>query len=168
MWHVVCNQVNWVDSRFFLVGSQIVSLTADPSFCHNLCLKCPNEQCEPLLDIYVSRNFQWYKKSHKTLRFDPSNCSLKFWKFTKTPSPKVEVVLGVSVFSPSHSLTFSYTLKSMWCDSLASSWPAPLQCLCLDSWASFWPATLQPLCLSHKPKAKVVTQTWGKPPPSPL
>ncbi len=44
MWHVVCSQVNRVDSRLFLVGSQIGSLTPDPSFGHNLCFRCPNEQ----------------------------------------------------------------------------------------------------------------------------
>jgi hypothetical protein len=41
-----------------------------------------------------------------------------------------------------HSLTLSYTPKSMWCDSRASSWLA----------------TLQPFCFGHKPKAMVATQ----------
>jgi hypothetical protein len=58
MWQVVCSQVNWVDSQLFLVGSQTGSLTPGPSFGHNLCFKCPNEQCEPILDIYVPRYFQ--------------------------------------------------------------------------------------------------------------
>ncbi len=48
MWHVVCSQVNRVDSRLFLVGSQIDNLTPGPSFGHNLCFRCPNEQCEPI------------------------------------------------------------------------------------------------------------------------
>jgi hypothetical protein len=58
MWHVVFSQVNRVDSRLFLVGSQTASLTPGPSFGHNLCFRCPNEQCEPILDIYVRRSFQ--------------------------------------------------------------------------------------------------------------
>jgi hypothetical protein len=40
-----------------------------------------------------------------------------------------------------HSLTLSYTPGSMWCDSRAFSWPAPLQ----------------PLGLGREPKAKVAT-----------
>jgi hypothetical protein len=36
------------------------------------------------------------------LSFDPSNCSLKFWKSIKTPSPKVGVTLGVWELTPSH------------------------------------------------------------------
>jgi hypothetical protein len=51
------------------------------------------------------RAFQWYKKHHKTLSFDPSNCSLKFRKSTRTRSPKMGVALGVWGFTPSHFLT---------------------------------------------------------------
>jgi hypothetical protein len=40
-----------VDSRLLVVGSQTASLTPGPSFCHNLCFRYPNEQCEPILDI---------------------------------------------------------------------------------------------------------------------
>jgi hypothetical protein len=47
-----------VDSRLFVVGSQIVSLTPGPSFAHNLGYKCPNYQCKAILDIYASRPFQ--------------------------------------------------------------------------------------------------------------
>ncbi len=56
--HALCKQVNWVNSRLFLVKSQTASLTFDPSFGHNLCFRCPNEQCEPTLDIYVLRAFE--------------------------------------------------------------------------------------------------------------
>jgi hypothetical protein len=105
MSHVIFRQVNWVDSRLFLVGSQTGSLTPSPSFGHNLCFRCPNEQCELILDIYVLRAFQRYKKCHKPLSFDPWNRSLKFWESTKTPSPKVGVALGVWGFTPSHFLT---------------------------------------------------------------
>jgi hypothetical protein len=51
MSHAICRQVNWVDSRFFLVGSQIGSLTPSPSFGYNFCFRCPNEQCELNLKI---------------------------------------------------------------------------------------------------------------------
>jgi hypothetical protein len=51
MWTVIYSQVNRVDSRLFLIGSQIASLTPGPSFDHNLCFRCLNEQCEPILDI---------------------------------------------------------------------------------------------------------------------
>jgi hypothetical protein len=104
MLHVVYSQVNRVDSRLFLVKSQIgsLTLTLGPSFGHNLCFKCQNEQCEPILDIYVLRAFQWYKERHKPLSFEPSNRSLKFQESTGTPSSKVRVALRVWGFTPSH------------------------------------------------------------------
>jgi len=43
MSHVICRQINRVDSRLFLVGSQIGSLTPDLFFGHNLCFRCLNE-----------------------------------------------------------------------------------------------------------------------------
>ncbi len=138
MSHVFCSQVFRVDSRLFLVGSQTGISTPGPSFGHNLCFRCPNEQCEPILDIYVRKDFQWYKERHKTLSFDPSNRSLKFWESIGSPSPKAGVALGVWGFTPG---TLSYTLGSPWCDSRASLWPAPLQ----------------PFCLGREPKARVMT-----------
>jgi len=105
MWHVIWSQINWVNSQLFLVGSQIANLTPGPSFGHDLCFRCPNEQWEIILDIYVLRTFQWYKERHKMLSFDPSSRSLKFWESTRTPSPKVGVALGVWGFTPSHFLT---------------------------------------------------------------
>jgi hypothetical protein len=47
-----------VDSRLLVVGSQTGSSTPGPSFGHNLCFRRLNEQCEPILDIYASRDFQ--------------------------------------------------------------------------------------------------------------
>ncbi len=99
--HVLCIQVNRVDSWLFLVDNQINSLTPGPSFSHNLCFKCPNEECEPILDIYVPRSFQWYKKCNKPLNFGPWNCSFKFRKSTRTLFPKVGIALGVWGFTPS-------------------------------------------------------------------
>jgi len=107
MSHTVCRQVNRVDPWLFSVGSQIDNLTSDPSFGHNLCFRCSNEQYEPILNIYVPRAFQWYKERHKQLSFDPWNRSLKFWESTKTPSLKVGVALVVWGFTPSHFFTLS-------------------------------------------------------------
>jgi len=129
MSHAPCNQVNRVNSQLFLVGNQTGSLTIGPSFGHNLCFRCTNEQCDPILDIYVWRAFQWHKNATSFW-----NHSLKFRKSTGTPSPKVGIVLGVWGFTPSYSLTLFYTLGSVWCDSRAS--------FCLDSRASSYPATL--------------------------
>jgi hypothetical protein len=47
-----------VDSRLLVVGSQTASLTPGLSFAHNLGCKCPNDQCEAILDICASRPFQ--------------------------------------------------------------------------------------------------------------
>jgi hypothetical protein len=55
MLHVFYTQVFRVESRLLVVGSQNWqtpgSSTPGPSFGHNLCFRCPNEQCEPILDI---------------------------------------------------------------------------------------------------------------------
>ncbi len=147
MSHALYSQINRVNSRLFLIGNQIDNLIPDPSFGHNLCFRCPNEQCKPILNIYIPRDFQLYKKHHKPLSFDPWNCSLKFQESTRIPSPKVGVALGVWGFIPSYSLTLSYIPGGMWCDSWASSCPTPLRFLCLNSRASSWPAPLQALLL---------------------
>jgi hypothetical protein len=66
-------QGNQVNSWFFVVKSQIANLNPSPSFGHNLCFKCPNGSYEPILNIYASRAFQWYKEIFKPLSFDPCN-----------------------------------------------------------------------------------------------
>ncbi len=63
MLHATFTQRNQVDSLLLVVGSQIVNLTPGPSFGHNLCFRCPNGSCEPILDIYISISFQWYRNS---------------------------------------------------------------------------------------------------------
>jgi hypothetical protein len=140
--HVICSQVFWVDSRLLVVGSQnwqtLGSSTPVPSFGHNLCFRCPNEQCGPILDIYASRAFHWYKERHKPLRFDPSNQSLKFRESTETPSPKVGVALGVWGFTPSHFPTLSGVLN-------------------VTPGLPFGPHPCNPFCLGHQPKARVAT-----------
>jgi len=140
MWHVICSQINRVDSWLFLVMSQNGSLTLDLSFGHNLCFRCPNEQCKPILDICVPRAFQLYKERYKPLRFDASNCSLKFWESTGTPSPKVGVALGVWGFTPSHFLAL-LGVGDVTFDLLLGSHP------------------YNPFCLGREPKARVATFT---------
>jgi hypothetical protein len=46
-----------VDSQLLVVGTQIASLTPVLSFGHNLCFRCPNQQYEPILDIYIPKDF---------------------------------------------------------------------------------------------------------------
>jgi len=75
-----------VDSWHLVVGSQTVSLTPGPSFAHNFGCRCPNGQCEAILDIYTSRAFHWYKTREKARRFDPSNRLLNFRESRRSPS----------------------------------------------------------------------------------
>jgi len=69
-----------------VVGSQIASLTSDPSFAHNLGCIYPNCQCEAILDIYISRPFQWYIKHLKARCFDLLKRLFNFWESWRTPS----------------------------------------------------------------------------------
>jgi hypothetical protein len=83
--HSTCTHRDWVDSRLLVVGSQTAKLTPEPSFDHNLCLGCPNDSCEAILDIYTSRPFQGYKERFNTRCFDPFNRTLSFWESRRTP-----------------------------------------------------------------------------------
>jgi hypothetical protein len=105
MWHATFMQGNLGDSWLLVVGNQIANLTLGPSFGHNLCLKCPNESCKPLSDIYVPRVFWWYKELFNPMVFDPWNCSMKIRESIVNPIPKVGPHLRVWGFIPSHSLT---------------------------------------------------------------
>jgi hypothetical protein len=82
--HCTCTHRGRVDSRLLVVGSQIASLTSDPTFDHNLCYRCPNGSCEAILDIYTSRPFQPYKEHLKTRCFDPLNRALSFRESRRT------------------------------------------------------------------------------------
>jgi len=108
-----------------MVGSQTANLTPIPSSGHNLCFKYLNESCKAILDIYVSIAFQWYKKLLNPLGFEPYNRSLNIQESIgiRTPkgTPKVEALLGVWRFIPSHFLSFPGFF----------SWPATLQALTL-------------------------------------
>jgi hypothetical protein len=63
MSHATCIQGNRVNSRLLMLRSQTANLTPSLSFSHNLCFRCPNGWCKPILDIYISMAFQWYKDS---------------------------------------------------------------------------------------------------------
>ncbi len=128
MLHVAWAQGNQGDSWLLMVGGQIVNLISDPSFGHNLCFKCPNGSCNPILDIHIPRYFQWYKELFNPMSFDIWNRSLKIWESTETPTLKVGVHLGVRGFNPSHSSTFP---KAWDVTPRLPSWPAPLQAFAL-------------------------------------
>ncbi len=96
----------------------------DLSFGHNLCFKCLNGSCELILDIYIPRAFQWYKKLFNLMGSTPA---ISFWIF-RSPTHKVGVHLRVWGFIPSH----SPTLSGAWNVTLRlHTWPAPLQALAL-------------------------------------
>jgi hypothetical protein len=128
MWHATCTQGNQVDSRLLMVGSQTAHLTPGPSFGHNLCFRCPNGWCKPILDIYVPRAFQWYKERLKPLSFDAWNFPLKIWESTGTPTPNVGLPLGVWGSIPSHSLTL---LGACNMTPRLLSWPTTLESFAL-------------------------------------
>jgi len=113
MWHVTCMQGNQSDSRLLVVANQIGHLIPGLSFGHNLCFKYPNGWCEPILDIYVSRAFQWYKKLFNPMNFDSCNFPLKIRESIGTLTPKMGAHLGVWGFIPSHSLALSWE-HEMW------------------------------------------------------
>jgi len=131
--HATYMQENRVDFQLLVVRSQIANLTFDPSFGHNLCFRCLNGSCEPILNIYVRRAFQWYKELLNLLSFDPYNRPLKIQKSIEIPTPKVETPLGVWGSDPSHSLTLSRT-----CGVIPG--------------LPFWLTTLQALALVASPR----------------
>jgi hypothetical protein len=128
MWHATWTQVNQGDYRLLVVKSQIGNLIPDPSFSNNLCFKCSNGSCEPILDIYVLQALQWYMELFNPMNFDPCNRPLKIWESIETPTPKTGTHLGVWGFIPSH----FPTLLGTWNVTFRlHSWPAPLQALSL-------------------------------------
>jgi hypothetical protein len=143
MLHATCTQGNWVDSWLLVVGSQIGSLTPNLSFDHNLCFKCPSGQCEPILGIYVSIDFQWYKGLFKLMGFDPCNCALNIQESIWDSNSQHGSSLGsVRV----HSLTL-FALSGA-CEVIPRS-PS-------------WLATLQPLALVVSPRLGLRYNTYKK------
>ncbi len=142
MSHVSYTQGNPVDSWLLLVGSQIANLTPSLSFGHNLCCRCSNRQGEPILDMYSSIAFQWYKELLKAMGFDPCNHALKVRESIWDSNSQHGSSLGsVRV----HSLTL---------------FALPGACEMTPRCPS-WPATFQPPCLGCEPKARVATLGGG-------
>jgi hypothetical protein len=71
MWHATCMHVIQGDFLPLVIGSQIGTLTPSPSFGHNLCYKYSNASCKPILNIFVSKKFQWYKENFNTMSINP-------------------------------------------------------------------------------------------------
>jgi hypothetical protein len=99
----------WIrgDSRCLVVRSQIANLTPNLSLGHNLCFNCSNGLCKPILDIYVSIAFQWYKKILNAMNFDPYNRSLEIWESIGTPTPTFGLIWECEG-------SFSHTLLRSW------------------------------------------------------
>jgi hypothetical protein len=145
--HITFTQRNRVDSWLSVVGSQTANLTTGLSFGHNLCCRCLNESCKPILDIYVSIAFQWYKEFLKARGFTLCNRSLKFRESTRT----LNLNMGVHSFGSVN--VYSHTLP--------------------HSRASLLARYLANLCLGCEPKARVATfvgenkeklvETWHSP-----
>jgi hypothetical protein len=85
VFHSTYTHRNRVNSRLLMIGSQIANLTPGPSFDHDLCCRCPNGSCKAILDIYISRPFQRYKKRLDARCFDPYNHVLSLRESRRTP-----------------------------------------------------------------------------------
>ncbi len=57
---------------------QVDNLAIGPSFGHNLCFKCPNGSCEPILDIYILRTSNGIRNSSIQWVLTPT---ITLWKF---------------------------------------------------------------------------------------
>jgi hypothetical protein len=133
MSHATCTQQNWVDSWLLVVGSQFASLTLNLSFDHNLCFRCPNGSCEPILDIYISIIFQWF---FELMGFDHCNYALKIWESIWDFNSHNGSSLGRVRVQP---LTFFALLGA--CD-VTPGRPS-------------WPTTLQPFALVASPRLRL-------------
>jgi hypothetical protein len=71
-----------VDSQLLVVGSE-----TGLSFAHNLGYRCPNDRCEAILDIYVSRPFQWHEEHPNARFFGPCCRTLNIRESQRTPNP---------------------------------------------------------------------------------
>jgi len=140
MWHVTYMQGNWGDYWLLVVGSQTVNLTPGLSFDHNLCFRCSNGSCEPILDIYVSIFFNDINNSSIQWVLAPA---IALWRFRSPLGlqlPKWEFTWECEG-SPPHTLC---TPGNMRCEPraslLAHNLPSP--------------------CFGHEPKGKVMTRIF--------
>ncbi len=101
----------------------------------NYFVKYSNGSCKPILDIYVLKQFQWYKEVLNPMSFDLSNCSLKIQDSIRIPIhkvgiPKWESQSGSSFWSLwVHSLTLSCTLGNVNVIPGLHFWSAPFHAL---------------------------------------
>jgi len=125
-------------SWLLVVESQTTNLTLGPSFGHNLCFRCSNGSCEPILDIYILRALQWYKELLKPFLFDPV---IALWIFKTPPGlhlPKWELPWECEGSFPH---TFLHSREhAVWLPSFRLS-----------------PQPCKPFCLGREPKVKVAT-----------
>jgi hypothetical protein len=101
-----------VDSRLVVVGNQTVSLTPTPSFAHDLGCICPNDQCEAIFGIYVSRPFELYQEHPNARCFGPCCRALNIRESRRTPNPQLFQVLG---FTPTLGQSGVATHIITWC-----------------------------------------------------
>jgi len=134
MWHTTCAHVFQGDSWLLMGKSQIGTLIICLSFGCNLYFKYSNESCEPILNIYISRTFQWYKKIFNIMSFDLWNTFLKIQDSIRISTLKVRAHLGVCRFIPSHFQECKWDFRIA---LLARTFPC--------------------LCFGYKPKVGVVT-----------
>jgi hypothetical protein len=123
--------------NFNVQNEECHNYNLDPSFGHNLWFKYSNWSCKPILNVYVPRDFQWYKELFNPISFDPCNCPLKIRESIGTPTPKVGAHLRMWG-SFLHTFLHSWE-HEMWlpCSLLAHTFTSP--------------------CFGREPKAKVAT-----------
>jgi hypothetical protein len=150
-------QGNRVDSRHLMVGSQTSNLTPDLSFDQDLCFKCPNGRCEPILDIYVLIPFQWYKKLFKPICFSPYNRAMKIRESIGTPTPNMGVHLRMWGFIPSLSSALPGACNV---PPGVPSWLATLQNLALVTSPRLGLQHLDFVWIQYSYKVQLLYETW--------
>jgi hypothetical protein len=111
MWHATCMHVSQGDSWLLMIKSQIDILIFSPSFDHNLCYKYSNGSCKPILDIYVSRDFQWHIKLFNPMNFGLCNCFVKIWDSNSQNGSPFGNVWAHSLILPCSPKSASVTLE---------------------------------------------------------
>jgi len=142
MWHTSYTHIIQGNSWLLMVESQIDILTLGFFFDHNLCYKYSSGSYKPILNIYIFKENQWYKKFLNPMSFDLSNCFLKIRDSIKTLTSKVGTTWKCVC-------SFPHTLSHSW------------ECEC-DYWVAFSACTFPCRCLGGQPKARVVTKTLNQ------
>jgi hypothetical protein len=105
MSHALWNQVNQVDSQLFLSEVKLAVWFLALLLAITCVLDIQMSKCELILDIYVSRAFQWYKERHKPLHLTPEIASEVSGVHRDSISQSESCLGSVNV----HSLTFFHT-----------------------------------------------------------